>query len=115
MKVKFLINPTGKFNLSYNAGEIVEMDSKQCELLLEAGAIEIVEEEAVQRVHDDVEFEIEYHDISLRPSPMFLDCTYTPEFLIACSCSHVSITTCLHTFWNHRSTTSPSVSVGFIM
>jgi hypothetical protein len=49
MKVKFLINPTGKFNLSYNAGEIVEMDSKQCELLLEAGAIEVVEEEVIEK------------------------------------------------------------------
>ena len=49
MKVKFLINPTGKFNLSYNAGEIVDMDSKQCELLLEAGAIEVVEEEVIEK------------------------------------------------------------------
>jgi hypothetical protein len=49
MKVKFLINPTGKFNLSYNAGEIVEMDSKQCELLLEAGANEVVEEEVIEK------------------------------------------------------------------
>lgn len=49
MKVKFLINPTGKFNLSYNAGEIVEMDSKQCELLLEAGAIEVVEDEIIEK------------------------------------------------------------------
>ena len=49
MKVKFLINPTGKFNLSYNAGEIVDMDSKQCELLLEAGAIKVVEEEVIEK------------------------------------------------------------------
>lgn len=49
MKVKFLINPTGKFNLSYNADEIVDMDPKQCELLLEAGAIEIVEEEKIEK------------------------------------------------------------------
>ena len=49
MKVKFLINPTGKFNLSYNAGEIVDMDSKQCELLLEAGAIEVVEEKVIEK------------------------------------------------------------------
>jgi hypothetical protein len=49
MKVKCLINPTGKFNLSYNAGEIVDMDSKQCELLLEAGAIEVVEDEIIEK------------------------------------------------------------------
>jgi len=35
--------------LSYNEGEIVEMDSKQCELLLEAGAIEIVEEAIIEK------------------------------------------------------------------
>jgi hypothetical protein len=45
MKVKFLINPSGKFNLSYNIGEIVEMESKQAELLLEAEAVELVVEE----------------------------------------------------------------------
>lgn len=49
MKVKFLINPTGKFNLAYNAGEIVDLDSKQCELLLEADAIEIIEEDKIEK------------------------------------------------------------------
>jgi hypothetical protein len=49
MKVKFLINPTGKFNLSYNAGEIVEMESKQAELLLEAEAVELVVEEVIEK------------------------------------------------------------------
>lgn len=49
MKVKFLINPTGKFNLSYNIGEIVEMESKQAELLLEAEAVEIVVEEVIEK------------------------------------------------------------------
>ena len=49
MKVKFLINPSGKFNLSYNIGEIVEMESKQAELLLEAEAIELVIEEIVEQ------------------------------------------------------------------
>lgn len=44
MKVKFLINPTGKWNLSYNVGEIVELEKKQAELLLEAGDVEIVDE-----------------------------------------------------------------------
>ena len=42
MLVKFLINPTGQFNLSYNLGEVVEIENKQAELLLEAGAIEVV-------------------------------------------------------------------------
>jgi hypothetical protein len=49
MKVKFLINPTGKFNLSYNAGEIVEMESKQAELLLEANAVELVVDEVIEK------------------------------------------------------------------
>lgn len=49
MKVKFLINPTGKFNLSYNAGEIVDMESKQAELLLEAEAVELVVEEVIEK------------------------------------------------------------------
>lgn len=44
MKVRFLINPTGKWNLSYNAGEIVELEKKQAELLIEAGDAEAVEE-----------------------------------------------------------------------
>jgi hypothetical protein len=42
MLVKFLINPTGQFNLSYNLGEVVEIENKQGELLLEAGAVEVV-------------------------------------------------------------------------
>jgi hypothetical protein len=49
MKVKFLINPSGKFNLSYNIGEIVEMESKQAELLLEAEAVELVVEEVIEK------------------------------------------------------------------
>lgn len=46
MKVKFLINPTGKWNLSYNAGEVVELEQKQAELLIEVGDAEAVVEEA---------------------------------------------------------------------
>lgn len=42
MLVKFLINPTGQFNLCYSIGEVVEIENKQAELLLEAGAVEIV-------------------------------------------------------------------------
>lgn len=44
MKVKFLINPTGKWNLSYNVGEVVELEQKQAELLIEAGDAVLVEE-----------------------------------------------------------------------
>ena len=44
MKVRFLINPTGKWNLSYNAGEVVELEKKQAELLIEAVDAEAVEE-----------------------------------------------------------------------
>jgi hypothetical protein len=42
MLVKFLINPTGQFNLSYNLGEVVDIETKQAELLLEAKAVEVV-------------------------------------------------------------------------
>jgi hypothetical protein len=42
MKIKFIANPSGQFNLSYNAGEEVIMETKQAMLLIEAGvAIEI--------------------------------------------------------------------------
>lgn len=37
MKIKFVANPTGKFNLSYNAGDEVIMETKQAMLLIEAG------------------------------------------------------------------------------
>jgi len=43
-KVKFLINASGQFNLCYGPGDIVEMDAKQAELLLEAGGVELIEE-----------------------------------------------------------------------
>lgn len=35
--------------MSYNAGEIVDMESKQAELLLEAEAVELVIEEVVEK------------------------------------------------------------------
>ena len=50
MKVKFLINPTGKWNLSYNVGEVVELEKKQAELLIEAGDAELVEEAKPKKV-----------------------------------------------------------------
>lgn len=50
MKVKFLINPTGKWNLSYNIGEIVELEQKQAELLIEAGDAVLVEEAKPKKV-----------------------------------------------------------------
>ena len=40
MKVKFIANPTGQFNLSYNAGEEVIIETKQAMLLIEAGVAE---------------------------------------------------------------------------
>jgi len=40
MKIKFIANPTGKFNLSYNAGEETIMETKQAMLLIEAGVAE---------------------------------------------------------------------------
>lgn len=44
-KVKFKINASGQFNLSYGPGDIAELDAKQVELLLEAEAVELIEEE----------------------------------------------------------------------
>lgn len=42
MKIQFIANPTGQFNLSYNVGEEVIIETKQAMLLIEAGvAIEI--------------------------------------------------------------------------
>ena len=40
MKVRFIANPTGQFNLSYNAGEEVIIETKQAMLLIEAGVAE---------------------------------------------------------------------------
>ena len=40
MKIKFIANPSGQFNLSYNAGEEVIMETKQAMLLIEAGVAE---------------------------------------------------------------------------
>jgi len=50
MKVKFLTNPTGKWNLSYNVGEVVELETKQAELLIEAGDAVAVEETKAKKV-----------------------------------------------------------------
>ena len=40
MKIKFITNPSGQFNLSYNAGEEVIMETKQAMLLIEGGVAE---------------------------------------------------------------------------
>lgn len=40
MKVKFIANPTGQFNLSYNLGEEAIIETKQAMLLIEAGVAE---------------------------------------------------------------------------
>jgi hypothetical protein len=50
MKVKFLTNPTGKWNLSYSLGEVVELETKQAELLIEAGDAVLVEEAKPKKV-----------------------------------------------------------------
>jgi hypothetical protein len=44
-KVKFLKNATGSFNLCYGPGDVVDIEAKQAELLVEAGIAEIVAEE----------------------------------------------------------------------
>ena len=49
MKVKFLINASGQFNLSYGPGDIAILDDKQAELLIEAGACEVVEEPKAEK------------------------------------------------------------------
>lgn len=36
IKIKFLLSPTGRFNLGYNVGEIAEMDEKQATELIDA-------------------------------------------------------------------------------
>ena len=50
MLVKFIDNPTGRFNLAYNAGDVVEIEDKQASLLIEGlMAIEVeVEKPAVK-------------------------------------------------------------------
>jgi hypothetical protein len=50
MKIRFLTNPTGKWNLSYNLGEVVELETKQAELLIEAGDAVLVEEVKPKKV-----------------------------------------------------------------
>jgi len=35
MLVKFIDNPTGRFNLAYNIGDVVEIENKQAALLIE--------------------------------------------------------------------------------
>lgn len=42
VKVKFLLSPTGKFNLGYNAGETAILPELQADELIEAGYAEIV-------------------------------------------------------------------------
>jgi len=50
MLVKFIDNPTGRFNLAYNAGDVVEIENKQASLLIEAQlAVEVeIEKPAVK-------------------------------------------------------------------
>ena len=36
MLVEFIDNPTGRFNLAYNTGDVVEIEDKQASLLIEA-------------------------------------------------------------------------------
>lgn len=43
MKIKFVANPTGQFNLSYNPGDEVIMETKQAMLLIEAGVAEEIQ------------------------------------------------------------------------
>ena len=43
MKIKFVANPTGQFNLSYNTGDEVIMETKQAMLLIEAGVAEEIQ------------------------------------------------------------------------
>lgn len=46
MKIRFIANPTGQFNLAYNAGDEVTMDTKQAMTLIEAGVAVEVEQNA---------------------------------------------------------------------
>lgn len=42
LKIKFLVSPTGKFNLAYNVNEIADLPKLQATELIEAGYAEIV-------------------------------------------------------------------------
>lgn len=42
IKIKFLLSPTGKFNLAYNVNEIASLPELQATELIEAGYAEIV-------------------------------------------------------------------------
>jgi hypothetical protein len=42
VKIKFLLSPTGKFNLAYNEGEVAEFEEKQAAELVEAKYAEFV-------------------------------------------------------------------------
>lgn len=42
VEVKFLLSPTGKFNLAYNEGEVAEFEEKQAAELVEANYAEFV-------------------------------------------------------------------------
>ena len=42
VKVKFLLSPTGKFNLAYNVGEIAKINALQANELVDAGYAELV-------------------------------------------------------------------------
>ena len=42
IKIKFLLSPTGKFNLGYAIGDVCEMELKKAEELIEANYAEKV-------------------------------------------------------------------------
>jgi hypothetical protein len=41
-KIKFILSPTGQFNLAYNIGEVIKINSIQATALIDAGFAEIV-------------------------------------------------------------------------
>lgn len=42
VKIKFLLSPTGKFQLAYNVGEVAKINELQANELIEAGYAKIV-------------------------------------------------------------------------
>ena len=42
LKIKFLLSPTGKFNLGYNIGDVAEFETKTAQELVDACYAEIV-------------------------------------------------------------------------
>lgn len=60
MLVQFIDNPTGRFNLAYNSGDVVDIEDKQAALLIEAElAIEVKKEKTSKKKPVNPETELD--------------------------------------------------------